>query len=164
MAMIGRRQWLAGTLASALQGAPRPGPPLKVRTLDGRTVEVRSLKGKVVLLDFMTTVCPSCKMASTGLQRLYVEYGPEGFHPIGVALNVDVPSALDGYRREHGLSFPLGVVSREDVAAYLNHPPGERFLVPTMALLDRSGRIVSVTVGWNGEDEVRSAIVKLLGK
>ncbi|MCU0248271.1 MAG: TlpA family protein disulfide reductase [Bryobacter sp.] len=162
--MIGRRQLMAGSLAGLLGAAPRPGPPLKVKTLDGRTVEVRSLKGKVVLLDFMTTVCPSCKMASAGLQKLYEEYGAKGFQPMGLALNVDDPATLESYRREYGLSFPLGVVSREDVAAYLNHPAGERFLVPTLALLDRGGRIVSVTVGWNGEDEVRSAIVKLLGK
>lgn len=142
----------------------RRSPPLEVHTLDGRSLKVHQMKGNVVLVDFMTTVCPTCKVASAGLQKLYRELGPKGFCPIGVALNVDSPAALKDYGQEHQLTFSLGTTPRGDVVAYLDHPPGKPLLVPTLVLLDRRGRVCSVEVGWKGEDALRASVLKLLAE
>jgi peroxiredoxin len=152
--------WLAALPAAA--GPGRPGGPLQVKVRNGPPLEVQKLKGKVVLLDFMTTVCPTCKLAAAGIEKLYRELGPRGFSPVAVALNVESPEALDPYRREHGLTFPLGVTSREVVGSYLQHPANQPFMVPTLVLLDRQGRICSVEVGWNGDAALRSAVLPLL--
>lgn len=141
-----------------------PGPSLEVQTVDARVLKIHEMKGKVVLLDFMTTVCPSCKLASLGLQKLYQDFGPKGFHPVAVALNVDSPAPLKDYMREHGLSFPFGMTPRNDIVKYLSHPQDRPMYVPTIVLLDRRGRIYSVEVGWNGEEAVRRQIVKLLAE
>jgi peroxiredoxin len=142
----------------------RPGPPIEVRTLDGGSLKVHQMKGKVVLVDFMTTVCPTCKVASAGLQKLYQELGPKGFCPIGVALNVDSPAALKDYGQEHRLTFPLGTTPRAEVGSYLDHPADKPLMVPTLVLLDRRGRVCSVEVGWKGEDALRASVLKLLAE
>jgi peroxiredoxin len=142
----------------------RSSPPLDVRTLDGGSLNVRQLKGKVVLVDFMTTLCPTCKVASAGLQKLYLELGPKGFCPVGVALNVDSPAALKDYGQEHRLTFPLGTTPRAEVGSYLDHPADKPLMVPTLVLLDRRGRVCSVEVGWKGEDALRASVLKLLAE
>jgi peroxiredoxin len=142
----------------------RPRPGLEVTTSGGKVLRVQQLKGSVVLLDFMTTVCPSCKAASAGLQRLHVEFGRKGFRPVGIALNVDTPAALTEYVKQNGVTFTMGTASRESVAAYLQHPSGQPFMVPTLVLLDRRGRVQSIDVGWRGEQHLREQIVRLLGK
>lgn len=149
---------------SPVDGGPRPGPALQLRTLGGEVVQVQRLKGKVVILDFMTTVCPACRAASAGLQRLYQELGPKGLHPIGVALNVDSPSQLRNYQQAHRLTFPLGIASRVDVVKYLEHPPDRPFLVPALVVLDRKGTIRLVQVGWKGEEPLRAEIARLLAQ
>lgn len=164
-----RRGWMRCAalligMSLAASGAPPPRPGLEVKTSGGKVLRVQQLKGSVVVLDFMTTVCPSCKEASAGLQRLHVELGRKGFRPVGIALNVDTPAALTEYAKQNGVTFTLGTASRESVAAYLQHPPGRPFLVPTMVLLDRRGRVHSIDVGWRGEQHLREQIVKLLGK
>jgi peroxiredoxin len=142
----------------------RPSPPLEVRTLDGKVLKVHRMKGKVVLVDFMSTVCPTCKLASAGLQNLYRELGPKGFYPVGVALNVDSPAALKDYGQEHRLTFALGTTPRADVGVYLDHPADKPLIVPTLVLLDRRGRLCSVEVGWKGEDALRASVLKLLAE
>jgi peroxiredoxin len=142
----------------------RPSPPLEVRTLDGRTLKVRQMKGKVVLIDFMTTICPTCKLASAGLQKLYQELGPKGFVPVGVALNVDSPAALKDYGQEHRLTFALGTTPRADVGKYLDHPGDKPLMVPTIVVLDRRGRVCSIEVGWKGEDALRASLLSLLAE
>jgi peroxiredoxin len=142
----------------------RPSRPLEVRTLDERLLKIHRMKGKVVLLDFMSTVCPTCKLASAGLQTLYQELGPKGFFPVGVALNVDSPAALKDYGQEHRLTFALGTTSRADVLSYLAHPADKPLMVPTIVLLDRRGRICFVEVGWKDEDSLRASVLKLLAE
>lgn len=149
---------------SQAKQAPAPGGRLDVHTTAGKLLRSDGMKGKVVLLDFMTTVCPSCRAASLEIQKLYGELGPKGFQPVCIALNVDSPAALKDYGREHGLTFTLGTASRADVGAYLKHPPERPFLVPTLVLLDRGGMIRSVDVGWKGREPLRAAIVKLLAR
>ena len=154
----------AGEPAASRPPARTRSPALEIGPVDGTLVRISELTGKVVLLDFMTTVCPTCKVASAGIQKLYEEFGGQGFRPVAIALNAGTPAPLAEYRREFGLTFPLGAVSREHVLAYLDHPADKPLYVPTIVLLDRRGRICSVEVGWRGEEALRAAVAKLLSE
>ena len=142
----------------------KKSPPVQVRTIDSEIIEIHRQTRKVVLVDFMTTTCPSCKQASVGVQRLYQEFAGKGFLPVAIAIDPQGVNVLPIYRNLHGLTFPVGVVAREDVVRYLDHPADKPMLVPTLVLLDNRGRISKTQVGWTGERELRSAIAKLLNE
>jgi peroxiredoxin len=172
---MNRRELVAGLLMSVSSAAAqahsdtgeasrRTTPPLEIATTDGKSVRVHQQKGKVILIDFMTTVCPTCKVASAGIQKLYQELGSKGFFPIAVALDVGAPFMLFGYKHQFGLTFPVGVASREVVTGYLQHSPSKPLMVPTLVLLDRRGRIVSTSVGWQSEGDLRASLLKLLAE
>jgi thiol-disulfide isomerase/thioredoxin len=139
-------------------------PVLDLRTIDGKVVQVHRQPGKVVLLDFMTTTCPSCRMASTGIQTLYRELGGKGFLPVAVAMDPEAPNMLPFYRNLYGLTFPVGVLAREEVLRYLDHPSDKPMYVPTLVLLDKRGRVSMKHTGWIGDNELRSAVTKLLSQ
>jgi peroxiredoxin len=153
----------AGQTSLVAPDARKPGLPFTVKTETGG-LAIHDLRGTVVLLDFMTTTCPACKEASRGIQEVYAELGPRGFQALGIAL--DVPSAADTrpYGLAHGLTFPLATASRAEVLSYLQHPLNRPFLVPTLVLLDRQGRIGSVEVGWNGHAALRASVLALLAE
>jgi peroxiredoxin len=170
---LSRRDWLwhaalVEAAAGLLRADSRPlaagakSPPLRVETIDGPVIQVHRQAGKVVLVDFMTTTCPSCKQASAGIQAL--ELGRNGFLPVAVAIDPQASTMLRFYRNEHRLTFPVGVASRHEVLRYLEHPADKPLLVPTLVLLDRQGRISMKQVGWTGEQALRSAITKLLNQ
>lgn len=142
----------------------KPSTALAVSTLGGGVIRIHQLQGNVVLLDFMTTGCPTCKSASAGIERVYRELGPKGFRPVAIALDVAQPAGLDGYRRALSLTFPLGTAPRGDVISYLEHSPMKPLYVPTLVLLDRRGNITSVEVGWRGEEALRASVLKLLSE
>jgi thiol-disulfide isomerase/thioredoxin len=160
-----RREWLLSAALAAPATASGPGaksPPLEVKTLDGESIQVHRQTGKVVLLDFMTTTCPTCKQASAGIQAVYRELGPKGFLPVAVAIDPQAWRSLPLYRNLYGLTFPVGLLPREEVLRYLEHPADKQLFVPTLVLLDKQGRISAKHVGWIGEEQLRSAVTELL--
>mgnify|MGYP001377269082 CR=1 FL=1 len=178
---LSRRNWIeaaALALGSALiaasqtEATPAPLPPnerrkcpdLAISTTDGQTVEVNKQPGKVVLVDVMMTTCPSCKMASESIQRLYKEFGAKGFLPVAIAIDPQAENVLPLYKNLYGLTFPVGVIPRRQVLDFLSHPADKPLLVPTLVLIDKRGRIGSTQVGWIGEAELRSLVTKLLAE
>ena len=72
---------------------PEPAPLFEaVGSLDGETLSLASLKGKVVVLDFWSSWCPPCRNEAPGLAEVYAEYRDAGRRVSGLG-----PL---GYRRE----------------------------------------------------------------
>ncbi|MBL1411456.1 redoxin domain-containing protein [Sphingobacterium faecale] len=62
--------------------------PLDMRftALDGAEVDVKSLRGKVVLIDFWATWCKPCLEELPHLKEIYDKYRNQGFEIIGICL------------------------------------------------------------------------------
>lgn len=173
-AAVRRREWLcraallpgvAGLVRAAQNGATAgPSLPLKIQTIDGQVLEVHKQPGKVVLIDFMTTSCPTCKQASAGIQKLYEDFGARGFLAVALAIDADAARVLPMYRSLYGLTFPVGVLARAEAVRYLEHPPDKLLYVPVLVLLDKRGRVIKKKVGWTGDQEWRSAIAEQLAR
>jgi len=129
--------------ALSLAGAqvPRPAPEFSVKLANGQQLLLSQYRGKVVALEFLLTTCPACQDASRVLNRMYKEYGARGFQPIGVAFNDMAMMLVPDYVKNLGLSFPVGVGTRESVMDFLQHSPILRMLVPQLVFVDRKGII-----------------------
>jgi thiol-disulfide isomerase/thioredoxin len=81
-------------------------PDLTVRTLDGRTIPLRSLAGKVVLIDFWATWCQPCVKELPNLHALYSEHSGEAFEIVGLSLDAKLESA-SRYVKEKRIPWPI---------------------------------------------------------
>ena len=132
-------------------------PAYTATTLDGRSVSLASLKGKVVVLNVWATWCRPCRVEMPALERLHRQLGAEGLEI--VAVSVDTPP---------GILSPMGQFGG-DVQAWVNamgltftvlHDPQrtieELFLVqglPTTLIIDKSGRIQQKILGARAWDD-----------
>ena len=120
-------------------------PAFKITDLNGRTFDLESLKGKVVLLDFWATWCVPCVKELPEIKRINEHYGDaEDFVVISVSLDTDENRwkdfvkvndldwvhALD-YGRREGDSRHSGVVATTYKAKGL----------PKQILIDKEGYI-----------------------
>lgn len=81
-------------------------PPFRLPSLAGGEVDLQSLRGKVVVLNFWATWCPPCVAEMPSLERLYRALGPEGLAVVTVSTDED-EEALVRFVKEHGLSVPV---------------------------------------------------------
>jgi thiol-disulfide isomerase/thioredoxin len=127
---------------------------LKFTAADGRKVDLEKLRGKVVLLDFWATWCPSCRQEVPNVVATYRKYHDEGFEIVGISLDEDKdrmlafadrngmvwPQYFDGQRWDNVIATRFGVQE-----------------IPLMMLIGKDGKFVRP-----GDDDLDTVIAKLL--
>ena len=86
-----------------------PGVPVAsypVLRLDGSSVELKDLYGKVTVLCLMASWCESCKSEFAQLNALYKKMKPQGGVVLGLALD-DTLQALKDVQKEYNIEFPI---------------------------------------------------------
>ena len=138
--------------------------------VDGGEVTLRSLEGKVVLLDLFATWCPPCRRSTPILVGLHQRFQGKGLEMIGLAYENTGDAAQDrlkvtGFREEFRIPYRLAFgpqVVWEELQAKA-HAERE---IPTILLLDRQGVVREMFQGLDpGEETVLAArIEKLLAE
>ncbi|MBI3323611.1 MAG: TlpA family protein disulfide reductase [Candidatus Omnitrophica bacterium] len=153
-----------GMSAQSASEKPAPGgsqrsaaPDFRVTALDGKTVQLSALKGKVVLLDFWATWCPPCRAEIPHFKELHTAYGPKGVELIGLSLDQEGEGVVRSFAQEQGIRYTLAMASPDLPQRY-----GGIRGIPTTFLIDKQGRIAKKYVGYQDKQVFESQIQSLL--
>ena len=108
-----------------------------MKTIDGRVINSRALRGKVVLLDFWASWCGPCQAASPSIEKLKKIYASRGLIVIGADSLETTPGAdkAKSYARKHGYSYTF---------TYDNNAATTSFgisTLPAFIVLDKRGTV-----------------------
>lgn len=133
---------IVGALAYALMD--KPGAPASTfTTLEGKTLTLDELRGKVVLVNFWATSCPGCVKEMPDMVEVYREYKDRGFEIIAVAMRYDPPNYVQSFVQTRKLPFPVALdVTGEHARAF-----GDVQLTPTTFIIGKDGRILEQKLG-----------------
>jgi thiol-disulfide isomerase/thioredoxin len=128
----------------------RVSPNFKIVALDGKTVSMEALQGKVVLIDFWATWCGPCKLALPHLQEIVKNFAGQPLVVISISVDADEPS-WKSFVASHGMTwtqyrdggFDGPIASQFNVKA-----------IPTTFTIDANGFVQDQQVG-DGEIEVK---------
>jgi thiol-disulfide isomerase/thioredoxin len=78
---------------------------MQFTAVDGREVDLASMKGKVVLVDYWATTCVPCVAELPRVKAAYDKFHAQGFEVIGISCDTD-KDALNKFLKEKGFSWP----------------------------------------------------------
>jgi thiol-disulfide isomerase/thioredoxin len=136
--------------------------------VNGRSMFLSTLKGKVVAVQFILTTCPHCQQACQMMERMYKKYGAKGLLPVAVAINPLALAAVPKFIQEFQITYPVGACSNETAMEWLQHPMMIRMMMPQVAFIDRQMTVVSQHsgdspfLGGNSEANATKEIEALL--
>lgn len=143
-----------------LHPAPAVGdlaPEFRAQTLDGRSIAMSDLRGKVVLIDFWATWCGLCRMELPALVDVYRSLAPDGKLEI-VGVSVDTDTALVprfvASRDLRWLQTALGPAAENPIARLYNVSS-----TPSTVLVDAAGHVAAINLTG---DPLRKKIEELV--
>jgi thiol-disulfide isomerase/thioredoxin len=180
------RRWMIAALASLglafsslplVQGCSRPAfeaaaadtskcdPKARSANLDfvlkdmnGQDVNLASLKGKVVLLNFWATWCGPCKGEIPIFVELQEKYRDQGVTFLGLSVD-DTPEQLRPFASQYKINYPVLVgVGRDDVQDAF----GPMWGIPVTFLIGRDGKICKRQMGIASKEQLELEIKSLL--
>ncbi|MFO1451280.1 MAG: TlpA disulfide reductase family protein [Opitutaceae bacterium] len=142
----------------AIQALRTTPMELKFTALDGRTVDLASLRGQVVLIDCWATWCVPCVKELPNIKAALAKWGAKGFTVVGISFDrVGDKDKLVKFVADEQLVWPHWFNE-----AGGSNPFGKTYnirSIPATFLLDRTGRLV--TTETHGE-KLDAALTRLL--
>ena len=130
---------------------------LRFTALDGRTVDLCSLRGKVVLVDFWATWSIESLALLPGRMAAYQKFKDQGFEIVGISFDEDKQSLQD-FLTAKQISWPQSFDGKA-----INNPFSTQYGIeglPVSWLLDQKGMLVHTDVVTGLEREVQKLLAK----
>ena len=134
----------------------KPAPRFVRRGIDGRRIDLASLRGKVVLLTFWATWCEPCEVEMPRFIDWQSRWSADGLQIVAVSLD-DYADPVRAFAAERHVNYPVLIGDARLARAY-----GGVLGLPVSFLIDRHGRTAAVFKGETDLGEMESAMLAVL--
>ena len=132
-------QFAAAMAKLEADDAKRQQADFTLTDLQGKTWNLKGLRGKVVLLNFWATWCPPCRKEMPDLEALYLRFKDKGF--VVLAISDEDAAKVNPFLAERNITYPVLL----DPGRKVN----EQFQIegiPKSFVYDRSGKLVAQSI------------------
>ncbi len=137
-------------------------PNFKVQTMEGKTVELYQLRGKVVALNFWATWCKPCLVEMPSMQKAYQSLKKGNFEMLAISIDSN-PKEIQGFldnQLQKKLDFLIALDPKHQVSSIFGSS-----MVPETFIIDKTGKITDKVIGireW--DDSLIINYLKLLSR
>ena len=131
-----------GSAAEIKQGYP--APDFKLNTLDGKSVQLSTYKGKKVILNFWASWCSPCKTEMPVMEEFFQENKEKDIVLLSVNLTKEDQSkkAVKQFADRLNLSFPIPLDEKGEVSDLY-----QVITIPTTYFIDEKGILQQKVIG-----------------
>jgi thiol-disulfide isomerase/thioredoxin len=140
-------------------GDKKKAPHFYLEGLNGEKVQLKTLKGKIIFLNFWATLCGPCKEEMPSMEALYQNYNERDFVLLAISIDYGAPEPVRKFIEKNRYHFSV-----------LLDPAGKTLdlfeinKIPTTLILNKNGKMIGRAIGprnWSNP-EVFSFIDQML--
>ena len=128
----------------------KPGPQLSgIVDMEGRPVTTEMMKGKIVVLDFWATWCVPCMHEMPYFHKVFEKYRNNKnvmFMVVNSGANNTIEDARKWTKQNPQYQFPVYFNNDKNIGEKVGFN-----LIPTIAVIDKQGKMQFRTIGFEGE-------------
>ncbi|OEJ25654.1 redoxin domain-containing protein [Streptomyces agglomeratus] len=149
-------------ISTVARAERQPAPKLDGKTLEGKKLDVRDLKGKVVVMNVWGSWCTPCRAEAPHFAKVAKETKDKGVEFVGINTRDNSRGPALEFEEEWGVDYP----SLYDPIGklLLRFPKGSLnpTLVPSTIVIDREGKLAARYVGGVNDKKLRQMIDPLI--
>jgi cytochrome c-type biogenesis protein len=135
-----------------------PAPDVEFEALDGKSVRLSSLRGRVVLLNFWATWCLPCRSEIPEFNALQRDLESKGLSVVGVSVSpVDTSESIRSFQKDIKQDYTV-LRGAEEIGSKFGNGPG----LPVTYIIDREGRIRQKFIGPQTRENFEAAVERVL--
>jgi peroxiredoxin len=149
----GNPQFVAAMSRLEAEDTKRQSADFTLLDLQGKSWNLRQLKGKVVLVNFWATWCPPCRKEMPDLQALYDTYKDQGF--LVISISDEETAKVSPFIAERKITYPVLL----DPGRKVN----DDFMVegiPKSFVYDREGKLVAQSIDMRTRNQFQAMLAQ----
>ncbi|MDF1572277.1 MAG: TlpA disulfide reductase family protein [Bacteroidales bacterium] len=138
-------------------------PEIEMPNLEGETMQLSSLRGKLVLIDFWASWCNPCRLENPHLVKVYDEFNDasftkgEGFEIFSVSLDRNEEAWRKAVMQDR-LDWPYQLGTMEGARTQAAQDYGIQ-MIPSNFLLDQHGVIIATNLRGDALNEKLNSLI-----
>ncbi len=134
----------------------KKAPDFSLLGIDGKTVQLSALKGKIVILQFFNTECRTCVTEMPLIRKMYREWQDKGLQIFAITKETHIAN-LQMFANIYQLTFPILMDPDEKVVEAYQVP-----FTPYFVFIDGDGVIRNINEGrFTNEDDLTQTLNSL---
>ncbi|MEU8978859.1 TlpA disulfide reductase family protein [Streptomyces sp. NPDC048309] len=162
----GNTNFVAGKngVDTAAKGHRSDVPDLSGKTIDGRQLDVRDYKGKVVVLNVWGSWCGPCRAEAKNLETVYQDTKGQGVQFVGINTRDSDTGPAVAFEKEFGVTYPSLYDPTGKLMLRFKKGTLNPQLIPSTLIIDRDGKVAARTLQALSEDSLRKMLAPVLAE
>lgn len=151
-------------ISTVKRGERDAAPDLSGKTVAGGQLDLKSFKGKIVVLNVWGSWCNPCRAEAPNFEKVYTDLKDDGVQFVGINTQDTSNDNARAFEKQQGITYPS--LSDPSGKLMLRFKKGTLSLqaIPSTLILDREGKIAARSLAALSEEKLRKMITPVLAE
>ncbi|MFE4816470.1 TlpA family protein disulfide reductase [Streptomyces sp. NPDC056704] len=162
----GNSNFVAGKdgISTVAKGSRAEAPDLSGPTVDGKQLDVKDYKGKVVVVNVWGSWCPPCRAEAPNFVKVAKDTAAKGVQFVGINTRDANISLAQAFEKQQGVTYPSLYDPTSKLLLRFKKGTLNLQTIPSTIVIDRDGKIAARTLQALSEDKLREMLDPVLAE